>query len=108
MVCIVDNIDALGRNMKHMGVLSADVDPVVPGGVPEESLAPLLDKGWIRGTTKYDVTNAGVAFSDPELPGGVVLRLVDIPAGTDYIANPSEGTAIILGCGNATCWRYLL
>ena len=59
-------------------------------------------------TTQYNVTNAGVAFRDVSRPSGVVPKLVDIPAGVDYMFNPEVGTAVLLGCGNETCWRYLI
>ena len=94
--------------MRHMGVLDPTVDPMVEGGISEEQQRDLESQGWRKEVTKYRVSNAGVVFRDESRPAGVVLKLVDIPEGIDYMYNPEDGTAIILSCGNATCWRYLL
>ena len=90
-------------------MFDASVDPLVEGGLTEDHQNELENQGWKRATTQYNVTNAGVAFRDVSRPSGVVLKLVDVPAGVDYMMfNPEDGTAAILGCGNETCWRYLI
>lgn len=94
--------------MKHFGMLDSTVDPLVPGGLTKKQQEELRRKGWGEETTRYDVRNVGIGFSSPDLPGGVIFKLVDVPAGTRYMYNPEDGTAIIMDCGNPSCWRYLL
>ncbi|HDR8937055.1 hypothetical protein LGM38_17735 [Burkholderia vietnamiensis] len=94
--------------MKHMGMYDPAVDPVVPGGLTSQQIADLKSAGWKPEITRYDVVDAYMTFSDPKMPGGVTLRRVSVPAGTEYLYNAEEGTAIVIACGNKTCWRHLL
>jgi hypothetical protein len=93
--------------MRHEGLFDPNVDPLVPGGITEEQKRDLESRGWGRATTQYHVTNAGIGFKDDSRPGGVVLKLVDVPEGVEYLYNPDDGTAMLTACGNPTCWRYL-
>jgi hypothetical protein len=94
--------------MKHMGMFDPNVDAEVPGGLTAQDESNLVNLGWKKETTRYDVVDAYVVFSDKRMPGGTTLRRVSVPAGTDYYYNADEGIAIIISCGNKTCWRHLL
>jgi hypothetical protein len=91
-----------------MGMFDPMIDALKPGGMSDEEVANLLARGWKEEVTRYDVTDAYLAFSDTSLPGGVTLRRVSVPAGTQYLYNAEEGIALVRSCGNPTCWRHLL
>jgi len=94
--------------MKNMGVLDPNVNPIKAGGLTPHDVAHLKSMGWIEGVTEEDVPEAPIAFSAPELPGGVTMHNFSVPKGTRYLYNPADERAVIALCGNATCWRYLL
>jgi hypothetical protein len=94
--------------MKHMGIFDPAVDAMVPGGLKPQQIAALIGAGWKPEETRYDVVDAYMTFADPSMPGGVTLRRVSVKAGTKYLYNADEGTAIVISCGNKTCWRHLL
>ena len=86
--------------MKHMGMLDFAVDPVMPGGLAESDRASLLANGWTKEVTAAEVKDAYLTFADPELPGGVAVRRVSIPAGTVYFKNTAKNAVVVDGCGN--------
>ena len=94
--------------MKNMGVLNPVWNPVKAGGLSEQDIAHLENMGWKKGVSEKDVEEAPVVFSAPEIPGGSTLHNVSIPAGTEYLYDPETERAIIISCGNASCWRYLV
>ena len=94
--------------MKSFGTLDHNFKPVKAGGLTDDDIASLEKLGWKRETTQYDVTGADVGFYDKDIPTGFITHKVDIPSGTEYMYNAADGGAIIMGCGNPTCWRHLL
>lgn len=94
--------------MKNMGMWRADISPLRAGGLTDQEVAYLVGLGWIRASTEKDVEEAPIGFAAPELPGGYTMHNYSIPAGTEYLYNPEDERAIILDCGNPTCWRYLM
>ena len=94
--------------MKHMGDFDAAVGALKKGGLTPEDKLKLTSAGWRPEITRYDVTDAYIAFADESLPGKVTLKRVSVKAGTEYWYNADEGIAILSSCGNPTCWRHLL
>lgn len=94
--------------MKNMGTFDPNWKPVIKGGLSDKDKARLLAAGWKMEVTGYDVKDADVGFAETDVPGGFLLYKVNIPAGTEYFYNPETGAAMLTGCGNPTCWRYLM
>ena len=82
--------------------------PMVAGGVSLERNPELKSGGWEAGTIKNDY-KAVVVFSAPELPGGVRLKEVIVPAGTPYLYNKLSDQVVMESCGNGSSpgWREL-
>lgn len=97
-----------GKFMKNMGVLDVNLNPVRAGGLSDQEVQELLDQGWLEGETIQDVDNVAIGFAAPELPGGFTMHNYSVPKGTQFLYNPEDERAIIRGCGNPTCWRYLM
>ena len=88
--------------MQHVGTLDRTLDPIRQGGLSPEDRELLLARGWERRHTNRDLKDRVVAFSNPDLPGGVILRLVDIPEGTEYFSSKEREASVLAACGNAT------
>lgn len=94
--------------MKNMGFLRYDWNPVVPGGLSEHQIKHLESLGWLHGTSDHDVDEAPVGFMDAVLPGQFTMHNVSIRSGTKFMYDPDTERAVILECGNPSCWRYLM
>ncbi|MBF6616650.1 MAG: hypothetical protein ITG07_07995 [Candidimonas sp.] len=94
--------------MKNMGILNTAWNPIRPGGLTTHEVDYLKGLGWKEATVEQDVSDVPIGFAAPELPGAVTMHNFSVPAGTKVLYNPEDERAIILGCGNPTCWRYLM
>ena len=94
--------------MKNIGAINPYFNPVKAGGLTNEEIAYLEAKGWKKHVVEEDVDEAPVVFAAPELPGGYTLFNAAIPKGTEVLYDPETDRAIIIDCGNGTCWRYLV
>jgi hypothetical protein len=94
--------------MKNMGMFESSRNPVKKGGLTNEDIKDLESKGWKHGTTEIEVKDVAIGFEASHLPTGFILQNYTVPAGVAYLYNPEDETAIILACGNPTCWRYLV
>ena len=94
--------------MKNMGILNPNWNPIRAGGLSQHDIDYLKNQGWIEGETTKDVDEAPIGFTAPDIPGGYTMHNFSIPKGTKFLYNPDDERAILLGCGNPTCWRYLM
>ncbi|MDN0082426.1 hypothetical protein QU487_06615 [Crenobacter sp. SG2305] len=94
--------------MKNMGVLDHNLNPVRAGGLSQHDIDHLKRQGWVEGVTTKDVSDCAIGFSAPDMPGGFTMHNFSVPAGTAYLYNPVDERAVLLACGNPTCWRYLM
>lgn len=94
--------------MKNMGTLDLNWNPVKAGGLADSEISYLKSRGWKAGTTKEDILDVPIGFAAPDLPGGFTMHNFSVPKGTRFLYNPEDERAVILGCGNPTCWRYLV
>ena len=94
--------------MKNMGMFNPSWNPIRAGGLSQHDIDFLKKQRWIEGETTKDVDEAPVGFSAPDIPGGYTMHNFSIPKGTRYLYNPDDERAILLDCGNPTCWRYLM
>lgn len=94
--------------MKNMGVLNPYWNPVKAAGLTQTDIDYLAKAGWKHHTVEDDVPDAPVGFAAPEMPGGYTMHNVSIPKGTEVMYDPDTERAVILACGNPTCWRYLV
>lgn len=94
--------------MENIGMLDPNLNPIRPGGLSAHDVAYLKKQGWKEGKTKKLVKDVPVGFAAPEIPGGFVIHLVNIPKGTRFLFNPLNADGIIWECGNATVKRHLL
>ena len=94
--------------MKNKGDFNPNKKPVKSGGLSKSDIKTLEDNGWKHEKTKYDIVGADVGFKDKKIPTGFIIYKVNVPKGTKYMYNSKDGSAIILDCGNPTCWRHLL
>jgi hypothetical protein len=94
--------------VKNMGILDPNLNPVRAGGLSPHEIGYLKKQGWKEGTTKKLVAEAPIGFSAPHIPGGFTVHNFSVPKGTKFLYNPVDERAIILACGNPTCWRYLI
>ena len=94
--------------MKNLGTFDPDWNPVKPGGLTKDDISNLETRGWKHETTGYDVEGVDLGFVDPEIPSGFILYKVNVPKGEKYMYHPEHGGAIMMSCGNPTCWRHLL
>lgn len=94
--------------MKNMGVFDPNWNPVRAGGLSPHEVAHLKKQGWKPDITKHNVSDAPIGFSAPEIPGGFTMHNFSIKKGTKFLYNPKDHRAVLLECGNPTCWRYLV
>jgi len=94
--------------MKNMGMLNPNLKPIKAGGLSAHEVDYLKSQGWIEGITDQDVHEAPIGFAAPEIPGGYTMHNYSVPKGTAYLYNPDDERAILMACGNPTCWRYLV
>lgn len=94
--------------MKNQGLLNVHWNPVKAGGLSQHEIDYLKQQGWIEGETQEHVDEAPIGFSAPDIPGGFTMHNFSVPKGTKYLYNPDDERAVILECGNPTCWRYLM
>ncbi len=91
-----------------MGLLNSSWNPVRAAGLTQHEIDYLKKQGWKAGTTKKLAENIPIGFAAPELPGGFTMHNFNVPKGTKFLYNPADERAILLDCGNPTCWRYLM
>jgi hypothetical protein len=94
--------------MKNMGMFDPNWNPIRAGGLSAHDIAHLKKQGWKTGKTKKLVKEAPIGFSAPDIPGGYTMHNFSVPKGTAFLYNPKDERAILMECGNPTCWRYLL
>lgn len=94
--------------MKNMGMWRAEINPVRAGGLTAQEISYLESLGWVAGETTSIAEEVPIGFAAPEIPGGFTMHNYSVPAGTKFLYNPDDERAIILSCGNPTCWRYLM
>lgn len=94
--------------MKNMGLFDPHWNPVRAGGLSPHEVKHMKKMGWVAGVTEADVDEAPIGFSAPEIPGGFTMHNFSVKKGTKYLYNPQDERALLLDCGNPTCWRYLV
>ena len=93
--------------MKNMGIFDPSWKPVIPGGLSDSDKKNFENLGWKHEVTYKISKDVDIGFADNDVPGGFSFYKFDVPEGTPYMYNPRDGRAVISGCGNPTCWRWL-
>ena len=76
-------------------------NPMKKGGLTDDEVKELENRGWKKDVTNRLVEDAPVVFADPDNPTGVMIRRVTIPVGTQIIHNENTDDIILMGCGNS-------
>lgn len=94
-------------HMRNEGAYDPARFGVLPSGIGADERARLLAMGWKEATTPAVRKDVEMAAPSPVLPGQILLRKFDVPAGSPYLYNPTDGRAILEAGGNATAWEWL-